>query len=104
MKEFYVCKPAILESYFFPNVSNEIYVVNMLRTVKKTLDIAIFCLTNNNIACAIEEGFKRGIKVRIIADDECCKMMGSDVFRLASIVKIIIFLLYLLLINLGYSC
>jgi cardiolipin hydrolase len=55
----------------------------MLRTCKKTLDIAIFTLTNDKISAAINEAFERGVEVRIIADDDCCKMMGSDVFRLA---------------------
>jgi phosphatidylserine/phosphatidylglycerophosphate/cardiolipin synthase-like enzyme len=49
------------------------------------LDIAIFTLTNDKIFAAIEEAFNRGVKVRIIADDECCKMLGSDVLRAASI-------------------
>lgn len=74
-----------MECHFFPNPANEIYVVNMLRTCRKTLDVAIFTLTNDRIAAAIEEAFNRGVKVRIIADDECCKMMGSDVTRLASL-------------------
>jgi cardiolipin hydrolase len=59
----------------------------MLRTCKKTLDIAIFTLTNDKITAAIDEAHRRGVEVRIIADDECCKMMGSDVWRLALIVK-----------------
>jgi cardiolipin hydrolase len=67
----------------------------MLRTCRKTLDIAIFTLTNDKIAAAILEAFARGVKIRIIADDECCKMMGSDVFRLALAVS--------LLITLGHS-
>ncbi len=57
----------------------------MLRTCRKTLDVAIFTLTNDKISAAIEEAFKRGVKVRIIADDECCKMLGSDVLKLASL-------------------
>ena len=77
-------KPSVLDCYFFPNTANEIYVVNMLRTCKKTLDVAIFTLTNNKICAAIEEAFKRGVKVRVIADDECCKMWGSDVGILAA--------------------
>jgi cardiolipin hydrolase len=56
----------------------------MLRTCKKTLDVAIFTLTNDKISGAIEEAFKRGIKVRVIADDECCKMIGSDCLKLAA--------------------
>ena len=60
--------------------------IYMLRTCKYSLDIAIFTLTNNSITCAVEEVYKRGVKVRIIADDECCKMLGSDVWRLAAMV------------------
>ncbi len=82
---FFQPKPSISECYFFPNTENEIYVVNMLRTCKISLDIAIFTLTNDRIAAAIEEAFKRGVRVRVIADDECCKMWGSDIYYLASI-------------------
>jgi hypothetical protein len=85
VSEFFIPKPAVLESHFFPNVNNEVHVVNMLRTCKHTLDIAIFTLTNDRIAAAIQEVFNRGVKVRIIADDECCKMMGSDVWKLAAL-------------------
>lgn len=79
-------RPTVLDCHFFPNKENEVHVVNMLRTCKKTLDIAIFTLTNNKISAAIEEAFKRGVKIRLIADDECCKMWGSDVFNLALLV------------------
>ena len=47
--------------------------------------IAIFTLTNDKIFAAIEEAHKRGVQVRVIADDECCKMMGSDVIRCAAL-------------------
>lgn len=57
----------------------------MLRTCKKSLDIAIFTLTNNSISAAIKEAFERKVQVRLIADDECCKMWGSDVVSLAAI-------------------
>jgi cardiolipin hydrolase len=59
----------------------------MLRTCKKSLDIAIFTLTNDKIAAAILESFSRGVKVRVIADDECCKALGSDIWKLAAKVK-----------------
>lgn len=82
--EYFTYKPTVLEAYFFPNTQNEIYVVNMLRTCKETLDIAIFTLTNDKISAAIIEAYKRNVKVRVIADDECCKMWGSDVLRIAA--------------------
>jgi phosphatidylserine/phosphatidylglycerophosphate/cardiolipin synthase-like enzyme len=83
--EFFTVKPSIMEVYFFPNESNEDHVVNMLRTCKKTLDIAIFSLTNDKIYNAIEEVWNNGCEVRIICDDECCKQIGSDVFKLAAL-------------------
>jgi phosphatidylserine/phosphatidylglycerophosphate/cardiolipin synthase-like enzyme len=84
MSEYYQVKPSVLECHFFPSEENEVLVVNMIRTCKKTLDIAIFTLTNDKITAGILEAQERGVKVRIIADDECCKMMGSDVVRLAA--------------------
>ena len=84
MKEYYQPKPAVCECYFFPNPSNEEKVVSMLRTCKKTLDIAIFSLTLDSIAEAILEAFQRGIKVRVIADDECAKNKGSNIKLIAS--------------------
>ena len=56
----------------------------MLRTCKKTLDIAIFALTNDRIYNAISDAHKRGVKVRVISDDQCCKYYGCDVIVLAS--------------------
>lgn len=85
ISEYFSCKPTLFECYFFPNLDNEIHIVNMIRTCKKTLDIAIFCMTNDKIYSGIEEVFKRGIKVRIITDDECCKMAGSEIARCAAI-------------------
>lgn len=102
--EYYTYKPVILEAHFFPNPSNEIYVVNMIRTCKESLDIAIFTLTNDKIAAAIIEAFERKIKVRIIADDECCKMWGSDIVRLAAKVNLSDNNFTCYLIYIGNSC
>jgi hypothetical protein len=84
LKEYYKPKPSICNVYFFPNPKNEKFLVEMLRSCAKSLDIAIFSITRDNFAKAIIEVFKRGIKVRVIADDECVKNYGSDVYRLAA--------------------
>ena len=85
LSEYFQPKPVICECHFFPNAANEEKVVSMLRTCKKTLDIAIFSLTLNSIAEAILEAYQRGIKVRMIADDECAKNKGSNVKLIASV-------------------
>ena len=84
LKEYYKPKPSICDAYFFPNAKNEKYLVDMLRTCKYSLNIAIFSLTRDNFAKAIIEVFKKGIKVRVIADDECVKNYGSDIYKLAA--------------------
>lgn len=84
-KEYYHYNPTVFECYFFPNESNEVKIANMLRTVKSSLDIAIFSLSNNVFYEAIKEVWNANCSVRIIADDECCKNFGSDVYRLAAL-------------------
>ena len=82
---YYMPKPSIFEVYFFPNPNNEIYVINMLQTCKNTMDIAIFTMTNIKFANVITNLFNRGVKIRIIADDECCKMQTSNIYSLAAL-------------------
>ena len=84
LQEFYKPKPSICNVYFFPNAKNEKYLVEMLRTCMKSLNIAIFSITRDNFAKAIIEVFKRGVDVKVIADDECVKNYGSDVYKLAA--------------------
>ena len=84
LKEYYKPKPSICDVYFFPNAKNEKYLVEMLRTSKVSLNIAIFSLTRDNFAKSIIEVYNRGVKVRVIADDECVKNYGSDIYKLAA--------------------
>ncbi len=85
IKKYFKPKPVICECYFFPNPANEQRVVNMFRTCKKTLDVAIFTFTRDSIAQAILEAYQRGVKVRCIGDDGNSKVKGSDVRLLASV-------------------
>lgn len=87
LEEYYTYKPVILEAHFFPNPENEPKIVNLIRKAKVSLFIAIFALTNDRIYGAIEEVFKRGVPVKIIADDEMAKCLGADVYKAASIVN-----------------
>jgi len=57
----------------------------MIRNSKKTIDIAIFTFTYENLFLALEEAFNRGIKMRIIADDEQCKTSGSYISKIAAL-------------------
>ncbi len=81
----YQPRPALMECFFFPNASNEKHLANIIRACRKSLDIAMFTVTNNTLSEAIKEVFKRGIQVRLVTDDVCCKMLGSDIYKLRSL-------------------
>jgi cardiolipin hydrolase len=55
-----------------------------LYAARKTLDVCVFTITCNEIAEAIIAAKKRGVKVRVITDDEQAKCTGSDVYQIAS--------------------
>ena len=48
----------------------------------KTLDICVFTITDNRIVERIEEAWKRGVKVRVIADDDKSLDLGADVLAM----------------------
>jgi hypothetical protein len=85
LDNYYSYNPTVFECHFFPNPSNEVKIANMLRTVKKKMDIAIFSLSNDTLYEAIKEVWEAGCEVRVIADDECCKNFGSDIYKLAAL-------------------
>ena len=57
-------------------------VVDTIQAAEKTLDICMFTISDDQIADAISTTFKRGIKTRIITDDEKIMDKGSDIFKL----------------------
>ena len=85
INKYYIVKPSILEVHFFPNSSEEIYLINLLSKTKVSLDIAMFTINNIRIAEEIKNIFNKGIKLRIITDGECIKMPSSNVYSLAAI-------------------
>jgi len=49
----------------------------------RTLDICVYTITDNKIANAILSESRRGVKVRIITDNDKANDLGSDIYRLA---------------------
>ena len=50
---------------------------------KKSIDLAIFSFTNDDLANALIEAHERGVVVRIVTDDEAMKGKGADTQRMA---------------------
>ena len=85
INNFFMVKPSIFQVYFFPNPSNEIHVINMISTCKKTLDICVFTINSKNFYEAIKNLYERNIKIRIITDDEMAKNPTSNIYSLAAL-------------------
>ena len=50
---------------------------------KTSIDLAIFSFTNDDLSNEIIEAHQRGVKVRIVTDDEAIKGKGADAQRCA---------------------
>lgn len=60
--------------------------VKLLRRIdaaSKTLDVCVFTITCNEIADAVVRAHERGVKVRVISDDEQAHSTGSDLRAIA---------------------
>ena len=58
--------------------------LDVMKTAKKTLDICVFTVTCDDIADPIIELHNKGIRVRVITDDEQRKSVGSDIEKFVS--------------------
>ncbi len=55
---------------------------NLLRAAQQTADICVFTITDDRISDAMLEAHRRGVKLRVITDNEKVTDAGSDIFRL----------------------
>ncbi|KAF9985070.1 hypothetical protein BGZ75_003364 [Mortierella antarctica] len=67
---------------FFPSEQSFQQLVKTLDGAKKSLDICVYTITDDHLASAIIRAHERGVKVRIISDNEKADDLGSDVKRL----------------------
>ncbi len=55
---------------------------SLLRSARHRVDICVFTITDNRLSSAIEGAHRRGLKVRVISDNDKAHDKGSDVNRL----------------------
>ncbi|KAG0202922.1 hypothetical protein BGX28_004708 [Mortierella sp. GBA30] len=67
---------------FFPSEQNFQQLLKTLDGAQKSLDICVYTITDDHLASAIIRAHQRGVKVRIISDNEKADDLGSDVNRL----------------------
>jgi hypothetical protein len=70
------------ECLFFPSPDSHARLLQVLRRAHTSLDVAVFSITDNDIADTLVAATQRGVAVRVISDDEQVKQQGSDVLRL----------------------
>jgi len=70
------------ECLFFPSPSAHSRLLQLLRRASVSLDVAVFSITDNDIADTLVAAMQRGVAVRVISDDEQVKQQGSDILRL----------------------
>jgi len=70
-------------TYFGPEDPMVETVVGLIRRVRRTLDVAMFTITDDRIARALLDLHRRGVAIRILTDDDKAHDLGSDVVRLS---------------------
>lgn len=71
------------EVKFSPGIACLEAIIEEIRYATKSIDICVFTISDNRIADAIEYAHSKGVKVRIITDNDKSYDLGSDVEKLA---------------------
>ena len=70
------------EVYFSPGQHCPRKIIRLLETSEKAIDICVFTITDDRITEAILAAFQRGVKLRVITDNNKSTDLGSDADRL----------------------
>lgn len=54
--------------YFTPSLDCENQIIRLLNNSKKSIDISVYSINNNNIVAALKEAHARGVPIRILTD------------------------------------
>jgi phosphatidylserine/phosphatidylglycerophosphate/cardiolipin synthase-like enzyme len=71
-----------MEAYFSPGDECPRRIAGLFSSARRSVDICVFTITDDRISDAIVDAKQRGIRLRVITDDEKAADEGSDVDRL----------------------
>ncbi len=71
------------EVYFSPGDDCCQALISRIQAVKDALDICVFTISDDRITKAIKAAHRRGVKIRIITDDEKVFDKGSDIRKMS---------------------
>ncbi|WP_020470069.1 phospholipase D-like domain-containing protein [Zavarzinella formosa] len=69
-------------AFFSPGLTCVQEVLHEFQMAKQTADVCVFTITDDRITRAIIQTHQRGVKVRVLTDDEKSRDLGSDIGRL----------------------
>jgi len=75
-------KGTFAQAYFFPSKESYSAFLSAINSARSTLDICVFSITDDDTADALIAAKKRGVRVRIITDDQQAAIKGADARRL----------------------
>lgn len=70
--------PEYFDTYFSPKGGAADYIIKFIKKTEKTLDIAVYSLTHDEITSALIEAHGRGVLIRILTDALQSKGASSD--------------------------
>ncbi len=75
----------IREALFFPDKNDSAFekFYTYLRSATRTIDIAVYTMSDNRVENLLEEAHKNGVKIRIISDNETIANKGNEIQNLA---------------------
>jgi mitochondrial cardiolipin hydrolase len=77
-----VARSTIAESHFSPSDGCPQRIIGLLKGAHRSIDICVFTITDNRLSDAIVGAHQRGVKVRVISDNDKAEDRGSDIENL----------------------
>lgn len=77
-------KPSIAEAHFSPGDECLRRIQRLIRESRFTLDVCVFTITDDRIARSLLDAHDRGVRLRLISDDEKAGDIGSDLAKIRS--------------------
>lgn len=71
----------IAEAWFSPHSDCPLRIRTLLAQAKRTVEICVFTITDDRLTSAVLEAHDRGVRVRIITDNDKAADLGSDADR-----------------------
>jgi phosphatidylserine/phosphatidylglycerophosphate/cardiolipin synthase-like enzyme len=77
-----VPEAARMEAHFSPGEAPLRAIVKLIEEARGSIDVCVFTVTDDRLSRALQEAHQRGVRVRVVSDDEKALDAGSDLWRL----------------------